>query len=166
MMVNSFDWSSAKIQHYGYPIVLMCLFVAISAPASAQSEQAAWLPTLDVLSSFRDRPLFSPSRRPPPRLAPPAIVEEQAVVVEELQAVLTGIIMDETGNGFALVQDSNSGAHLRVAKDSLFNGWLLTSLTRHSAIFEHEGRSVELSFVSKKNEEPDPVEPEPSLFPN
>lgn len=166
MIGDSSKRNFLNIQHYGRLIVVMFLFVAVSAPASAQSEQGAWLPTLDALSSFRDRPLFSPSRRPPSMQAPLAVPEEQAVVSDELLAILVGIISDEAGHGFALIQDSTSGEHLRVAKDSLFNGWLLTSLTRHSAIFEREGRTVELSFVSKKEEEPDPVSPEPPLFPN
>jgi len=117
--------------------------------ASAQSQAVMWLPPLENLSAFRERPLFAPSRRPLPKPEPniPAQAPDGS---QEINAELVGVISDETRKGFALVRDGQTGEVKRVAKGTDFNGWTLMSLSRHEAVFKMDDRQIALTMARQR----------------
>lgn len=145
-----------------YAVVVVGVFARVITPVTAQSANEVWVPSLNTLSGFRDRPLFSPSRKPTPVSVIPIAVDVVAAEPEEFSAILIGIISDQKGNGFALVQDRQSGEHVKVVTGALYHGWTLIVLTRHSAIFERDGRRVDLTFVARMDmpDESTPGEPD------
>ena len=94
-----------------------------SAPERAQSANPLWEIPLARLSATRERPIFSPSRRPPPSAvaAEPAIVKAPVARKKEPEApqlVLVGTIAsDEEGFGIFLDQSTKGALRLKIGED-------------------------------------------------
>jgi general secretion pathway protein N len=112
----------------------------------ALSANPLWAIPLTVLSSTRDRPIFSPSRRPPaPAIAP--VTPKVAVVSkprerERPQLNLVGTIASgDEGFGIFLDQSTKTPVRLKVGED--YQGWTLRSVQGREAILEKD----QLSFI-------------------
>ncbi len=98
-------------------------------PAPAPSANPLWGIPLKHLSNTRNRPIFSPSRRPP---SPPVVATPVAVVPpppepklpEQPNLVLLGTIVNGE-DGYAIFMDQAKKTPVRVQVGSSYNGWLL-----------------------------------------
>jgi general secretion pathway protein N len=117
-----------------------------------QTGNPLWAISLRVLTVTRERPIFSPSRRPRP---PPVVAVPQApplppppakpVEPDHPLLSLVGTVTGE-GRGFAIfLEDSTKNVlRLRVGED--YAGWVLRAVERRDARFEKNDRSATLSL--------------------
>jgi hypothetical protein len=129
------------------------------APIRAQqkptlSPNPLWTIPLTVLNETRDRPIFSPSRRPI-QMAPPAPVVQAAPAIatstehERPQLTLLGTIVNET-DGFGLFLDQATRTPFQLRLGASHQGWILNSVSAGSVILERGGDSA-VFVVSKTN---------------
>ena len=102
-----------------------------------------WAIPLQSLTATRERPIFSPSRRPPPRSSPPSPVVVQP---ERLALTLVGAITGE--NAIAIFRDDNSKAVVRLRIGQSHSGWSLERVTQHDAILRRNGEIATLALPS------------------
>jgi hypothetical protein len=111
-----------------------------------------WAVPLSSLSVTRERPIFSPSRRPPPPAvvaAPnvPLVARPQPKPEEPDHPLLTlvGTVASETeGIGVFFDQTTKGVIRLRTGQD--YNGWILLSIQGREARFEKDHRSATLAL--------------------
>jgi hypothetical protein len=107
-----------------------------------------WGIPMTRLSATRDRPIFSPSRRPPPPVeAPVAAVVETAVAApkqpERPQLALLGTIVNGK-DGFGIFMDRAAAAPLRIRIGADYQGWTLRLVRAESATLQKGEESMEL----------------------
>jgi general secretion pathway protein N len=126
---------------------------APAAPVASASEQALsanplWAMPLAQFSVTRERPIFSPSRRPPPAAVAPVVAPKIAAVPkprepERPQLTLVGTIAsDEDGFGIFLDQSTKAVLRLKVGED--FQGWKLRSVQGRETALEKDRQIVTL----------------------
>jgi general secretion pathway protein N len=121
-----------------------------SAPERAQSANPLWEIPLARLSATRERPIFSPSRRPPPSAvaAEPAIVKTPVVRKKEPEApqlVLVGTIAsEEEGFGIFLDQSTKGALRLKVGED--YQGWKLRAIRGREVTMEKDQQAAVLAL--------------------
>jgi hypothetical protein len=109
-----------------------------------------WAVPLRSLSATRDRPIFSPSRRPPPAAVAPVSVSVQAPPPKPAEPdhpplMLVGtIIGDNGGIGVFVDQTTQSVVRLKTGQDH--EGWTLRSVRGRDAIFHKDRRTATLSL--------------------
>jgi hypothetical protein len=143
------------------------------APASerAQSDNPLWAMPLAQFPVTRDRPIFSPSRRPSPPAVAPAVVVPKMVAApkprepERPQLTLVGtIISDEGGFGIFLDQSTKAVLRLKVGED--FQGWKLRSVQGRETALEKDREVVTLVLpepgVGRVTSEVPPPPPSPA----
>jgi general secretion pathway protein N len=126
---------------------------APSAPAKPASERVPsanplWAMPLAQFPVTRERPIFSPSRRPPPPAVAPVAVPKMAAISkprepERPQLTLVGTIAsDEDGFGIFLDQSTKAVLRLKVGED--FQGWKLRSVQGRETALEKDQQVVTL----------------------
>jgi hypothetical protein len=124
-----------------------------AAPVASASDQALsanplWAMPLAQFSVTRERPIFSPSRRPPPAAVAPVVAPKIAAVPkprepERPQLTLVGTIAsDEDGFGIFLDQSTKAVLRLKVGED--FQGWKLRSVQGRETALEKDRQIVTL----------------------
>jgi hypothetical protein len=127
--------------------------VAPSTPAAPASERALsanplWAMPLAQFPVTRERPIFSPSRRPPPPAVGPVVVPKIAAIPkprepERPQLTLIGTIAsDEDGFGIFLDQSTKAVLRLKVGED--FQGWKLRWVQGRETALEKDQQLVTL----------------------
>ncbi len=112
------------------------------APERALSANPLWAIPLTALSGTRDRPIFSPSRRPPASAAAPSAAPKVAAAPkprerERPQLNLVGTIASgDEGFGIFLDQSTKGAVRLKVGED--YQGWKLRSVQGREAILEKD----------------------------
>jgi hypothetical protein len=114
-----------------------------------------WSLPLSLLSVTRERPIFSPSRRPPP---PPAVAAPYVPPVSPPQPpskppepdhpllTLVGTLAgDSQGVGIFVSEADKTTLRLRTGEDH--EGWVLRSIRGGEAIFEKGGRTATLAMA-------------------
>ena len=124
--------------------------VAVPAvPARTPSANPLWGVPLNQLSGTRDRPIFSPSRRPPPsvaaaepvRVKPPPRKKE----IEPPQLSLVGTIASgDEGFGIFLDQSTKAALRLKVGED--YQGWKLRTIRGREVTMEKDERAAVLTL--------------------
>jgi hypothetical protein len=119
------------------------------APERVQSANPLWAVPLAQLSATRERPIFSPSRRPPPSAvaAEPAIVKTvvRKKEPEAPQFVLVGTIAsDEEGFGIFLDQSTKGALRLKVGED--YQGWKLQAIRGREVTMEKDQQAAVLAL--------------------
>lgn len=125
-------------------LLLSALACSAAARANEQGRPAATLANplaaqpLDLLSATLDRPLFSPSRRPPP--APPSIVQAPAPAAlpsSPPTVVLLGVVMDgETAR--AVVRAGADKRLLRAQMGDDIDGWKVAQIDGRKVVLASE----------------------------
>lgn len=125
-------------------LLLSALACSVAARANEQGGSAATLANplaaqpLDLLSATLDRPLFSPSRRPPP--APPSIVQAPApaaLASSPPTVVLLGVVMDgETAR--AVVRAGADKRLLRAQMGDDIDGWKVAQIDGRKVVLASE----------------------------
>jgi general secretion pathway protein N len=119
---------------------------------SAPSGNPLWAVSLKSLSLTRDRPIFSPSRRPPapvvvaapyvPPVVPPPPKPEEP---DHPLLTLVGTVVGETeAIGVFLDQAANNVIRLRTGQD--YTGWILRSVQARETMFEKGRRTATLAL--------------------
>jgi len=120
----------------------------VAAPERALSANPLWAIPLTQLSTTRERPIFSPSRRPPPAAvaAEPAIVKAPAVRKKGPEtpplALVGTIASDEEAFGIFLDQSTKAAIRLKVGED--YQGWKLRSVRGRETALEKDQQLVTL----------------------
>ncbi|MEP9356803.1 hypothetical protein ABLE93_25050 [Xanthobacter sp. KR7-65] len=108
-----------------------------------------WDIPLETLQASRERPLFSPSRRPPEpvvALAPaPQPLRQQEVRAPELRLTLVGTAV-RGGEGFGIFLDATTNTVVHLKPGSMHDGWQLVALDMRQARLRNGGTTRTLSL--------------------
>lgn len=118
-------------------------------PALAAEGPFAVVP-FEALSVTRERPLFSPTRRPPPQpdAEPPAPPPpEPPAAPVSVPLTLSGTVIG-AGGGYAILVDPGTGAAVRLRVGEAHGGWVLQSVDERSARLRNGDESAVLSLPS------------------
>jgi hypothetical protein len=111
-----------------------------------------WRIPLRAMSATRERPLFSPSRRPPrPAVvatAPPPPPPAQ-LVPPEPQLTLIGTVLG-AGRGIGVFLDKTTKVIVRLSTGEGHDGWMLRAVQKHAVILERDRRDVTLALPGSK----------------
>lgn len=116
--------------------------------------------SLEELPNTRQRPIFSPSRRPSLRsnANPPPLVQAPALPPPKLedrpQLSLIGAVVSEW-DGIAIFMEQATKEIVRLRMGEAHKGWTLVSLYRRQATLEKDGGSVALVLPSSEAEKDD-----------
>jgi hypothetical protein len=122
-----------------------------AAPERTLSPNPLWGIPLTQLYGTRDRPIFSPSRRPPP--AAPAFTAEQAPVTapvpqKELEppplSLVGTIASDDESYGIFLDQSTKAALRLKVGEE--YQGWKLRTIQGREVTIERDQQRVSLTL--------------------
>ena len=104
-----------------------------------------WGVPIGSLSATRERPLFSPSRRPPAVAvaAPPPPPPPQAQAPEQPKLSLVGTVIGSTGS-IGVFTDQATKAIIRLRIGEGHDGWILHAIDARAATFERDRREVTL----------------------
>jgi general secretion pathway protein N len=116
---------------------------AHASTSSAESPLAAY--PLDRLSATRERPLFSPSRRPP--AAPPAPIMAAAPPPAPPKLILFGIVMDaDDARAVVGVGTGDKTRRVRIGDD--IGGWRVTQIEERQLVLSLDDRSATYTLFS------------------
>jgi hypothetical protein len=101
--------------------------------------------SLERFSATRERPLFSPTRRPPP--APPAPVVSPPSPPAPPKIALLGTVMD-AGEARALVKLEGTDKMLRLRIGDNIGGWKVTEIETRTLVVSREDRSASFTLFS------------------
>jgi hypothetical protein len=124
-----------------------------------QTGNPLWVIPVASLASTRERPLFSPSRRPPaqaiaappppkPRAAPP-------VVPEQLQLTLVGTVVGGNDH-IGVFLDSATRNIVRLQVGQGVAGWTLRDIQARTATFKKDQRQTMLELPSRNGQQEPP----------
>jgi general secretion pathway protein N len=131
---------------------------APDAPPPVLSDNPLWAVPLARLSVTRDRPIFTPSRRPPApavapvavqRVAPPPKPKEP----ERPQLSLVGTIVS-VDEGFGIFLDGLSKVALRLKVGEAYQGWKLRSVRGREVVLEKDDAAATLAMPKPGEERP------------
>ncbi len=118
-----------------------------------------WEIQVKTLTATRDRPIFSPSRRPPPpvAVAAPYIPPRLPVKPASPQLALLGTVLgtaEETGavnaaDGLGVFLDQASNTVVRLKTGDYHNGWLLRSVQGREATLQNDRDTVVLALPAR-----------------
>lgn len=112
-----------------------------------------WAIPLSTLSATRERPLFTPSRRPPaPAVAGPPRAEPVAAAPapapaepERPQLILVGAVGAESG-GIAIFVNQATNDIVRLKTGDSYSGWMLRSVKGREALFQKNNETLVLAL--------------------
>jgi hypothetical protein len=130
------------------PATAARVIAAPAAPARTPSANPLWGVPLNQLSGTRDRPIFSPSRRPPPAavaqtapIKPPPRKKE----IEPPPVSLVGtIVSDDEGFGIFIDQSTKMALRLKVGED--YQGWKLRAIRGREVTMEKDEHTAVLAL--------------------
>jgi hypothetical protein len=114
---------------------------------------------LATLSNTNERPIFSPSRRPPPpAVAPVATVaapQPKPARTERPQLSLVGTISGSE-QSFGIFVDESTKAALRLKLGEEYQGWRLRNVAARDVTLEHDEQTAALSLPQPAANAPQP----------
>lgn len=133
----------------------LCLAVALLASAAVEAAPRNPLDAvrLEDLAATRERPLFTPSRRPPPPPAPevaapePPPVEAKPVALEPPPFDLVGAVVGHSAS-FALLRNRQSNEVMRLRLGDEAMGWRVGAVGLRSVSLERDGRVQSLTLAA------------------
>jgi hypothetical protein len=107
------------------------------------------------LSTTRDRPIFSPSRRPPLPVATAPIMSQQAKTPEpeKPQFVLVGTIAGDK-QSFGIFLDRASNTVLKLKPKEEHQGWILREVRGRATVLEKDDKTATLTLPARLPEMP------------
>jgi hypothetical protein len=122
---------------------------------------------LDRLSVTRDRPLFSPTRRPvPPPPPPPPEAAPVAVVPQPPNLQLFGIVVDDEGARAIVRSGAEKVDRVQIGDD--IGGWKVAQIEGRKLVLSLDGRLATFTLFSNENSQqapPAPPDAEPQAGP-
>ena len=135
----------------GVFIVLALLPGAAGAqtPPSPAPARSLAMPPLDELRATRERPLFSPSRRPDvePAAAPPAAPVEESP--DTLPFELTGVVLGSE-TAIAILRNRDTQETVQLRRGETLEDWSLEEVAPRHVVLRQEDRQVRLELVPAK----------------
>jgi hypothetical protein len=109
-----------------------------------------WAIPVKVLSATRERPIFSPSRRPPPMIASPLAVPASATASkptepERPHLLLVGTVVGEK-EAIGVFVDEATKNPIRLRTGDRHQGWVLQSVHGREATFQKDQQTATLSL--------------------
>ena len=119
-------------------------------PPRALSPNPLWEIPLSKLSITRERPIFSPSRRPPPVVAaaPPALPAPSAPKVPRVERPQLSLVGTVSGDNesFGIFVDQTTKAALRLKVGEDYRGWKLRAVLGREVTLEYERQTAILTL--------------------
>ena len=114
-----------------------------STQSAAQRDNSLWSVPLTSLTATRERPIFSPTRRPR------TVAVKSAPAQSSVQPpfVLVGAIAGET-EGLAIFQDGTTKNVIRLKTGESHAGWILQAVRPREAVLQNEQRNAVLTLPS------------------
>jgi hypothetical protein len=119
-------------------------------PAEAEHIELAnplWATPLAMLTATRERPIFSPSRRPPPPAIAPVPVmaapPPRPVKIDRPQLALVGTIAGP-GQSLGVLVDQITKASLRLRIGEEYQSWRLRAVASREVTMEHDEQTMVL----------------------
>lgn len=109
--------------------------------ASMRHGNPLWSIPLATLIATRERPIFSASRRPPPRVA--SVAPTQAPPSVQPMLALLGAIAGET-DGIAIFLDGTTKDTIRLKTGETHAGWTLQAVKAREVIMQNEQKTAVL----------------------
>ncbi len=111
------------------------------------------MPDLGQLATTIERPLFMPTRRPPP---PEEVVKVEVkapapapVPLEPLKVGVSGLIISDSER-LALLRRESGGDLLRMAIGDTIDGWTVKDIQADGVIFDRDGETTEVKLRDLK----------------
>jgi hypothetical protein len=138
-------------------VMLSCMVSSATCALAQPSDQATGtLPNpleaqpLDRLSATRERPLFSPTRRPtPPPPPPPSDAAPVAVVPQPPNLQLFGIVMDDEGARAIVRTGTEKVDRVQIGDD--IGGWKVSQIEGRRLVLSLDGRYATFTLFSNDN---------------
>jgi hypothetical protein len=119
-------------------------------PRHEFSGNPLWAVPLSALSGTRQRPIFSPSRRPPPTVVAAPVVKPAAATSKPKEPELPNLTLVGTVAGdherFGIFLDQSTKAALRLRMGDDYQGWQLRSVQGREATLEKDQEAVILAL--------------------
>ena len=129
---------------------------AAAVPDRAQIGNPLWAIPLGSLSKTRNRPLFTPSRRPPAPavVAVPPVVQPKVVArpaePEHPNLTLIGTVVGEN-EGIGVFLDQATNNFVRIKTGEGHAGWILRSVQAREVTLEKDQRSETLRLPARQD---------------
>jgi hypothetical protein len=110
-----------------------------------------WATPLKALSATRERPIFSPSRRPPAPVvaAAPSAATPQPIAKpiepERPQLFLVGTVVNDT-EGIGIFLDQLTNRTISLTKGQSQKGWILRDVRRREVILQKDKQAIVLAM--------------------
>jgi hypothetical protein len=123
---------------------------AQSPPANAPVRSFA-LPPLPELRATRERPLFSPSRRPEAEAAPGPDAGPVEESPDSLPFELTGVVMG-TDVAIAILRNRDTQETVQLRRGETLEAWSIEEIAARHVVLRQEDRQVRLELFPAKAE--------------
>ena len=122
---------------------------ALTPTAHSPAGNPLWGIPLKVLSATRERPIFSPSRRPPPKIPDPLAISASATAKppepQRPLLMLVGTVIGER-EAIAVFLDETTKNPIRLKTGDGHQGWVLRSVHGREATFQKDQQTATLSL--------------------
>jgi type II secretory pathway component PulC len=149
-------------------LALMAMLALLPRAAAAQSPPAApegpafTIPPLENLEATRERPLFSPKRRPDAEgPAETPVVEESP---ENLPFELTGVVIG-SDMSVAILRNRDTQETVRLRQGENLEAWSLQEVATRHVVLRQEDRQVRLELFQEKSDGSSPPPGFPAAMP-
>jgi hypothetical protein len=136
----------------------------VTAPAGepARHPNPLWAIPLKELRATYERPIFSPTRRPPPPVVPPPAYvpppapppQAKPAEPERPQLVLVGTVVNSS-EGFGIFLDRATNTIVRLKTGESHDGWILRSVQGRQATLEKDQHIAMLALPARDAENPE-----------
>lgn len=130
------------------PVTTVRVLAPAAQPARTLSANPLWGIPLTRLSGTRDRPIFSPSRRPAPVVAAAAPVPVRPPRKKEIEppplSLVGTIASDDESFGIFIDQSSKAALRLKTGED--FQGWKLKTIRGREVTMEKDQQAAVLTL--------------------
>lgn len=142
---------AVKLLHLILTVVLTCPPVNLSANDALVRASLNPLAKLEpaAFSAFIERPLFSPSRRPPAVPQTEEIVDEEEGSDEPVEVTLAGITKGPLGTIARLLGADGTGHSVRMGDDVL--GWTVQSVDDNAVALSKDGKAITLRLFQTES---------------
>lgn len=133
----------------------------VKAPVSGNP---LWSVPLSALTATQERPIFSASRRPPPRAVAGPLIEPAAAPVapkpadEHPPLALIGAVVGDR-DAIAVLQDRGTQAIIRLRAGETHAGWLVSSVLRREVTLQKDDRTEILALQRAESPASPPAVP-------
>jgi hypothetical protein len=143
--------AAALVALAGLILAGQILVVAAQTRDGAAPQRAPAFPAMEDLQATRDRPLFSPSRRPPDVPAPPEETSDAPPPVQEAASLpfeLTGTVIGSEIK-VAILRDRQTQEEVRLREGEEHGPWRIEEVAARHVLFRNEGRRVRLRLFDE-----------------